>query len=410
MTGKTVVILGGSIGGLGVAHRLLKHTLPNHPDLQVILVSKVSQSPPPLPNAHAPSSKEKPSKANILVQNSHFYWNVAAVRVIIPDLLQDDELLQPIAPGLAQYNTVAHPCAAEFILGDAQSIDPATRSVTISTDKDGTTTTTTRVLTYDYLVIATGSRSAAPGLPWKAESTHADLIASIHRTAARVRAAAHIVVAGGGATGVEVCGELRHEFPDKTVVLVSAGDALVGGDQTAPALERALASMGVVLRKGVRAVGTKPAPAGRQTEVALDNGETLVTDLYLPTVGMAPNSECVPKELLDDKRHVKADDYMRVPGADNIWAVGDVVGKPTASYLVTEAQASCVAKNIAHVLSGKKQERRGSVMDILLFSTGRSSGVGRYRWVPIPSIAVWIAKSRTLGVERTPKFVDGSMW
>ncbi|KAK8145989.1 hypothetical protein G3M48_003747 [Beauveria asiatica] len=393
MAGKTVVILGGSIGGLGVAHRLLKHTLPNHPDLQVILVSK------------------KPSKANMLFQNSHFYWNVAAVRVIIPDLLQDDELLQPIAPGLAQYNTVAHPCAAEFILGDAQSIDPATRSVTISTDQDGTTTTTTRVLAYDYLVIATGSRSAAPGLPWKAESTHADLIASIHRTAARVRAAAHIVVAGGGATGVEVCGELRHEFPDKTVVLVSAGDALVGGDQTAPALERALASMGVVLRKGVRAVGTKPAPPdGRRTEVALDNGETLVTDLYLPTVGMAPNSECVPKELLDDKRHVKADDYMRVPGADNIWAVGDVVGKPTASYLVTEAQASCVAKNIAHVLSGKKQERRGSVMDILLFSTGRSSGVGRYRWVPIPSIAVWIAKSRTLGVERTPKFVDGSMW
>ncbi|KAM3442236.1 hypothetical protein MY4824_001248 [Beauveria thailandica] len=383
MTGKTVVILGGSIGGLGVAHRLLKHTLPDHPDLQVILVSK----------------------------NSHFYWNVAAVRVIIPDLLQDDELLQPIAPGLAQYNTVAHPCAAEFILGDAQSIDPATRSVAISTDQDATTTTITRVLTYDYLVIATGSRSAAPGLPWKAESTHADLIASIHRTAARVRAAAHIVVAGGGATGVEVCGELRHEFPDKTVVLVSAGDALVGGDQTAPALERALASMGVVLRKGVRAVGTKPAPPdGRRTEVALDNGETLVTDLYLPTVGMAPNSECVPEELLDDKRHVKADDYMRVPGADNIWAVGDVVGKPTASYLVTEAQASCVAKNIAHVLSGKKQERRGSVMDILLFSTGRSSGVGRYRWVPIPSIAVWIAKSRTMGVERTPKFVDGSMW
>lgn len=384
MTGKTVVILGGSIGGLGVAHRLLKHTLPDHPDLQVILVSK----------------------------NSHFYWNVAAVRAIIPDLLQDDELLQPIAPGLAQYNTAAHPGAAEFILGGAQSIDPAARSVTISTDKDGgstTTTTSTRVLAYDYLVIATGSRSAAPGLPWKAESTHADLIASIHRTAARVRAAAHIVVAGGGATGVEVCGELRHEFPDKTVVLVSAGDALVGGDQTAPALERALVSMGVVLRKGVRAVGTRDAPDGR-TQVALDNGETLVTDVYLPTVGMAPNSECIPKELLDDKKHVKADDYMRVPGADNVWAVGDVVGKPTASYLVTEAQASCVAKNIAHVLSGKEQERRGSIMDIVLFSTGRSSGVGRYRCVPIPSIAVWIAKSRTLGVERTPKFVDGSMW
>lgn len=41
MTGKTVVVLGGAVGGLGVAHRLLKHTLPQHKDLKVILVSKV---------------------------------------------------------------------------------------------------------------------------------------------------------------------------------------------------------------------------------------------------------------------------------------------------------------------------------------------------------------------------------
>ena len=40
---KTVVILGGSYAGLGVAHRLLKNTLPNHKDLKVILVSKVCQ-------------------------------------------------------------------------------------------------------------------------------------------------------------------------------------------------------------------------------------------------------------------------------------------------------------------------------------------------------------------------------
>ena len=43
---KTVVILGGSYAGLGVAHRLLKNTLPNHKDLKVILVSKVCRRPP----------------------------------------------------------------------------------------------------------------------------------------------------------------------------------------------------------------------------------------------------------------------------------------------------------------------------------------------------------------------------
>ncbi|OAA81136.1 Pyridine nucleotide-disulfide oxidoreductase, FAD/NAD(P)-binding domain protein [Akanthomyces lecanii RCEF 1005] len=307
MTGKTIVVLGGSIGGLGVAHRLLKHTLPNQPDLKVILVS----------------------------QNSHFYWNVAAVRAIIPNILQDEELLQPIGPGLEQYNTAEHPAAAEFIVGTATSIDTAARSVQVELT---TATATTRTVAYDHLVIATGSRSVVPGMPWKAGDSHADAVASIHDTAARVQAAAHIAVVGAGATGVEVCGEIRYEFPDKQVVLLSGSDALVGGDATAPAMEKALTSMGVVVRKGVRAQGTKQLADGR-TQVELSNGETMVTDLYLPTVGLAPNSEFVPGELLDDKKLVKADEYMRVTGVENVWAAGDVVGKPSAGYLMTEAQA-----------------------------------------------------------------------
>lgn len=38
-----MVVLGGSIGGLGVAHRLLKYTLPSHKGLKVILVSQVRE-------------------------------------------------------------------------------------------------------------------------------------------------------------------------------------------------------------------------------------------------------------------------------------------------------------------------------------------------------------------------------
>jgi hypothetical protein len=41
MAGQTIVILGGSIAGLGIAHRLLKYTLPKCKDLEVVLVSKV---------------------------------------------------------------------------------------------------------------------------------------------------------------------------------------------------------------------------------------------------------------------------------------------------------------------------------------------------------------------------------
>jgi apoptosis-inducing factor 2 len=44
--GKTVLILGGSMAGLGVAHRLLKYTLPNEKDLKVIMISKVRKEKP----------------------------------------------------------------------------------------------------------------------------------------------------------------------------------------------------------------------------------------------------------------------------------------------------------------------------------------------------------------------------
>jgi NADH dehydrogenase FAD-containing subunit len=38
---KTVVVLGGSLGGMAVTHQLLKYTRPREQDLKVILVSKV---------------------------------------------------------------------------------------------------------------------------------------------------------------------------------------------------------------------------------------------------------------------------------------------------------------------------------------------------------------------------------
>lgn len=277
-------------------------------------------------------------------QNSHFYWNVAAVRAIIPDILRDEELLQPIAPGLEQYNTARHPSAATFIHGSAKSINTSAKSVEIELAEAGGATI--RTVAYDHLVIATGSRSAVPGMPWKAEASYEDVVASIHRTADRVKAAEHIVVAGGGATGVEVSCELRYEFPGKQVVLLSADETLVGGDRVGPALEQALASMGVVLRKGAKAVGSTEKYG--KTEVELANGETISTDLYLPTVGMIPNSEWIPDELLDERRLVKVDDCMKVTEAENVWAVGDVVGKPNPGYLMTEAQA-CPLDHLLHL-------------------------------------------------------------
>ncbi|SPJ74694.1 uncharacterized protein FTOL_04425 [Fusarium torulosum] len=371
---KTVVVLGGSLGGMAVTHQLLKYTRPREEDLKVILVSK----------------------------NSHFYWNLASVRAIVPGVVKDDEIFAPIKPGLDQYPAGS----VEFIVGTASAVDATARTVTVNPEV-GTSPT---VLNYDHLVLATGAETVDPSLPWKASTSHEELVNSLHQTAEKVGKATHIVVAGAGATGVELAGEIQFAFPSTTVLLISAEDKLLAGDQIAGAAENELRRLGVEIRAGVRSEDTTELPDGK-TLVKLSNGETLVTDLFLATMGLRPNSGFLPKEWLNEHGYVDVDDAMRVKATEGVWAVGDVVSKPRASFMITEAQAGGVFKNIELALKGKEaQPVSGPRVDAFLCSTGRSRGVGRLGKVPVPSLAVWGIKGRTLGTERTKKYANGSMW
>lgn len=317
----TVVILGGSLGGLAVTHRLLKYTLPHEPNLKVILITKVT-----LPLTNLPPSKL------IYSQNTHFYWNVASIRAVIPGVLTDDQILQPIEPGLAQYpaNSV------EFILGEVTSLDASSKTIRVSTTQEP------RTVTYNYLVIATGSTSKSPSLPWKASSTHEACLTSLHTTAERIQNASHIVIAGAGPTGVELSGEIRFAFPDKTVLLLSADEQLLGGDSIASAAERELVKLGVTIRKEVRVSGSEER--GERTVVKLDSGEEIETELYLPTMGFVPNTAYLPDGFLNERGYVDVNEYMGVAAknGDGIWAVGDAVSKPRAGFLITEAQVRLV--------------------------------------------------------------------
>ncbi|KAF5027795.1 hypothetical protein F66182_94 [Fusarium sp. NRRL 66182] len=370
---KTVVVLGGGLGGMAVAHQLLKHTRPQEQGLKVILVSK----------------------------NSHFYWNLASVRAIIPGVVNDDDILAPIQPGLAQYPAGS----VDFIVGAASAVDPTSRTVTVDTDSGPGP-----VLNYDHLVLATGAETLDSSLPWKASSSHQELVASLHRIAAQVGKAKHIVIAGAGATGVETAGEIRFAFPSTTVVLLSAEDQILARDQIASRAESELRRLGVEIRAGVRSEGTAELPGGK-TQVNLSDGDMLVTDLYLATMGLRPNTRFLPKEWLDEHGYANVDDEMRVKGTEGVWAVGDVVSKPRASFLITEAQAAGVYKNIDLALKGRPaQPVSGPRVDAFLCSVGRSRGAGRLGIVPVPSLAVWAVKGRTLGMERTQKYANGSMW
>lgn len=248
------------------------------------------------------------------------------MRAVVPGLIKDDELFLPLEPGFKSYPLGSF----EFVLGAATKLDKDTKTVAVTTAPH-----TSRAVAYDYLVVATGARAEA-GVPWKASGSYEECLATLHETAEAVGSAKSVVVAGAGATGVELAAEIKDAFGDaKEVVLLSAGAEIVGGDLSAPTVEKELLRLKVVVKKGVQASGFEKQEDGR-TQVLLSNGETLVTDLYLPATGLMANTEFLPLDCLNERKYVEVDAENRVRGLTDTWALGDVVSKPRGNFVITD--------------------------------------------------------------------------
>lgn len=248
----------------------------------------------------------------------------------MPGVLKEEQYNLPIADGFAKYPAEAF----EFVVGSAEQADLEARTVRVVSAGG-----VERTLSYDHLVLATGTRYVDDATPWKANGTNEETLAVLRQTQQRVQAAKHIIVAGAGATGVETAGELRYEYKDKEVVLLSSGDKILNGDAIAANAEAELVKLGVKVQHGARVDSHHELPDGR-TEVVLQNGETLVTDLYLSTMGVLPNTEYLPAKVLRDDKFVAIDEFYRVKGAENVWAAGDIVWDPKGSFVIADKQAS----------------------------------------------------------------------
>lgn len=248
----------------------------------------------------------------------------------MPGQLKEEQYSLPIEKGFAKYPADSF----EFIVGGAEAVDVAAKTVKVST-KDGE-----RLLSYDHLVCATGTRAVDAAVPWKSSGTYEETAAVLAQIQAKVRTAKHIVVAGAGATGVEAAAELAFEYgKEKEVVLLSGDAEILGGDSLASNVAGELAKLGVGIRRSARVEGARELPDGK-TEVLLAGGDKIVTDLYLPTMGMAANTEYLPAELLTDRKFVDIDEFYRAKGAKDVWAAGDIVWKPRGSFVLADKQVS----------------------------------------------------------------------
>jgi NADH dehydrogenase FAD-containing subunit len=182
---KHIVIIGGSFTGVGTAHRFLKS------------VSK---------------STTVSYKVTLVSRDTHFFWNVAAPRGLIPGQIPDEQLFQPIAAGFSQYGSDKF----EFVLGTATDIDVGGKKLVVVTAGGNETR-----IGYDYLVIGSGSTTKVDG-PWKSEGSTEVLMKTFHDFQKRLENANSVAIVGAGPTGVETAGELAFEYgKSRKITLVS---------------------------------------------------------------------------------------------------------------------------------------------------------------------------------------------
>jgi NADH:ubiquinone reductase (H+-translocating) len=219
-----------------------------------------------------------------------------------------------------------------YVQGRAEAIDTKSRTIVFVTTQGAQKT-----LTYDRLVVATGSGLFRPNIPGLAEYAFSvdkleDAIAldrHLHDLAHQLASKARdtIVVAGGGFTGIEAATEiptrLRAILGDEAkprVIIVERGNAIAPdmGTGPRPVIEDALRRLGVETRLGVGVAAVDKAG------VVLANGERIESATVIWAAGMraAPLAAQIPGER-DNLGRLLVDRDLRVPSVPGVFATGD---------------------------------------------------------------------------------------
>jgi NADH dehydrogenase len=220
----------------------------------------------------------------------------------------------------------------DYIQGSAETINTEARTVQITPAKGPRKT-----LSYDRLVVTTGSRLFRPNIPGLAEHGFSvdsldDAVAldkHLHGLAERPAANGRdtVVVAGGGFTGIEAATEMPTRLreilgPDaKTRVVIVDRNTAIAPDMGAgarPVIEEALRKVGVETRLGAGVAALD------DTGVTLSSGEHIETETVIWAAGIraAPLTGQIPAER-DNFGRLLVDRCLQVPGVQGVFAAGD---------------------------------------------------------------------------------------
>jgi len=203
---------------------------------------------------------------------------------------------------------------------------------------------------YDVLVISTGTSNGFWRRP--ALETVEQVEAALREHHERLAAAGSVIVIGGGAAAVSTALNTATTWPEKQVDLYFPGERALPHHhgKVWRVLEGRLRDLGVGLHPGHRAVVPDDFGCDAITgdPVRWSTGQDdAKADAVLWTIGrVRPNTDWLPDELLDENGFVRVDEYLRVPGQDGVYAIGDVAATDPLRTSARSRADHLLAQNI----------------------------------------------------------------
>ncbi|MGF7042865.1 NAD(P)/FAD-dependent oxidoreductase [Mucilaginibacter lappiensis] len=266
-----------------------------------------------------------------------------------------------------------------YRMADVVKIDPSAQTVHL-TDEE---------LKYDYLVFASGARINFFGMenvqqnaiPMKTIDDALRMRNSLLQTMEQAamtqdreerKKMLTIVIAGGGPTGVEIAGMLAEmkkniflkDYPELKgtpggIYIVDGGKNLLGpmSDKTHQEAYKVLTELGVKVKLNTQVKDFD------KTKVTLSTGETIETKTLIWAAGITANTfEGIPETSLGVGKRMITDEFNKVTGVDNIYAIGDASvqitderypkGHPQLAQVAIQ-QGRNLAKNFIAMQKGK---------------------------------------------------------
>ncbi|KAI9222114.1 pyridine nucleotide-disulfide oxidoreductase-domain-containing protein [Blastocladiella britannica] len=301
----------------------------------------------------------------VVVSPRNFFLFTPLLPSVTTGSLESRSVITPV-----KYFTRFKPVGATFYEAEATDIDPASKTIEIVDTSEIKGTVTKTRIPYDYLVLAVGAESQTFGIPGvkehglflkelsdarKIRTRLMDVIETAGfpgQPEEEINRLLHMVVVGGGPTGVEYAGELydfvnaeiKKWYPEVAskvhVTLIEAMPHVLPmfSRDMIDYTEQSFKDMNIAL------LNNTAVKEVRERELIVADKEGNKTTIPYGLLCWATGNTMrplikgfVPKiKEQTNRRGLLVDDYLRLEGAKDIWALGDC----TASRYAPTAQVA----------------------------------------------------------------------